>query len=94
MRFRTFFLLCLPVAVALAQKTAPPSPSGLHCKPHHRRQKLLTLRLKDPAPESLGSGIRLKSSFDVKIGSSVVRVVVRDSEGQMIATGNAAIEIQ
>ena len=57
-------------------------------------QKVLILRLKDQTLEKLGSGIRIKSSFDVKVGSYVVRVVVRDSEGQMMATGNAAVEIQ
>jgi hypothetical protein len=42
----------------------------------------------------LDSGIRVKSSFDVKVGSYVVRVVVRDSEGQMMAADNTAVEIQ
>ncbi len=58
-------------------------------------QKLLTLRLKD---ETLGkrleSGIRIKTSFNVKTGSYVVRVVVRDTEGQMMASDNTVVEIQ
>jgi VWFA-related protein len=58
-------------------------------------QKLLTLRLKDETIEKrLDSGIRVKTSFNVKTGSYVVRVVVRDSEGQMMASDNTAVEIQ
>ena len=58
-------------------------------------QKLLTLRLKDETLEKrLDSGIRVKTSFNVKTGSYVVRVVVRDSEGQMMASDNTAVEIQ
>jgi VWFA-related protein len=58
-------------------------------------QKMLTLRLKDETLEKrLNSGIRIKASFTVKTGSYVVRVVVRDSEGQMMASENAAVDIQ
>jgi hypothetical protein len=58
-------------------------------------QKLLTLRLKDETLEKkLDSGIRMKASFNVKVGSYVLRVVVRDSEGQMMASENTAVEIQ
>ena len=58
-------------------------------------QKLLTLRLKDETLEQrLDSGIKIKTSFNVKVGGYVVRVVVRDSEGQMMAAENTAVEIQ
>jgi hypothetical protein len=58
-------------------------------------QKLLTLRLKDETLEKrLDSGIKVKTSFNVKVGGYVVRVVVRDSEGQMMASENTAVEIQ
>jgi VWFA-related protein len=58
-------------------------------------QKLLTLRLKDETLEKrLDSGIKIKASFNVKTGGYVVRVVVRDSEGQMMAAENTAVEIQ
>jgi hypothetical protein len=58
-------------------------------------QKLLTLRLKDETLEKrLDSGIRIKTSFNVKTGSYVVRVVVRDGEGQMMASDNTAVDIQ
>jgi len=56
-------------------------------------QKVLQMHWKD---ESLGtklaSGITLKSSFDVKPGSYLVRLVVRDEDGQLAAQ-NGAIEI-
>jgi len=56
-------------------------------------QKVVQLRLKD---ETLGtrlnSGLTLKSSFDVKPGSYIVRLVVRDEDGQL-ATQNSAVEI-
>ena len=58
-------------------------------------QRVLTLRLKDETLEKrLDSGIKVKTSFNVKAGSYVVRVVVRDSEGQMMASDNTAVEIQ
>jgi VWFA-related protein len=58
-------------------------------------QKMLTLRLKDETLEKrLDSGIKIKTSFNVKTGSYVVRVVVRDSEGQMMASDNTAVNIQ
>jgi hypothetical protein len=58
-------------------------------------QRELTLRLKDETLEKkLDSGIKVKTSFNVKVGSYVVRVVVRDSEGEMMASDNTAVEIQ
>jgi hypothetical protein len=58
-------------------------------------QRDLTLRLKDETLEKrLDSGIKVKTSFNVKVGSYVVRVVVRDSEGEMMASDNTAVEIQ
>jgi hypothetical protein len=36
----------------------------------------------------------MKASFNVKVGSYVLRVVVRDSEGQMMASENTAVDIQ
>jgi len=57
-------------------------------------QKDLTMRWKDATLESkLGSGITLKTNFDVKPGSYLVRLVVRDREGQMMSAENGAIEI-
>jgi VWFA-related protein len=57
-------------------------------------QKNLSMRWKDVTLESkLGSGITLKTNFDVKPGSYLVRLVVRDREGQMMSAENGAIEI-
>ncbi len=57
-------------------------------------QKNLTMRWKDATLESkLASGITLKTSFDVKPGSYLVRLVVRDKEGQLMSAENGAIEI-
>ena len=56
-------------------------------------QKIIQMRLKDETlATKLNSGVTLKTSFDVKPGSYLVRLVVRDDEGQM-ATQNSAIEI-
>ena len=57
-------------------------------------QKILEMRLKDDTLQSkLGSGITLKASFDVKRGSYLVRLVVRDTEGQLMSAENGAVEI-
>jgi hypothetical protein len=57
-------------------------------------QKRVELRLKDSTLEqSLTTGLTVKSAFDVKPGSYALRLVVRDSEGQMMAAANGAVEI-
>jgi hypothetical protein len=56
-------------------------------------QKTLQMHWKDETlGTKLASGVTLKSSFDVKPGSYLVRVVVRDDEGQLAAQ-NGSIEI-
>ncbi len=56
--------------------------------------KLVEMKLKDGTLESkIGAGITIKSSFDVKPGGYVIRLVVRDSEGQMMAAQNGVVEI-
>ena len=56
-------------------------------------EKVLQLHLKDETLDGrLGSGITLKSSFDVKPGSYVVRLVVRGQDGQLAAQ-NSSVEI-
>ncbi|HET9741658.1 MAG TPA: VWA domain-containing protein [Terriglobales bacterium] len=56
-------------------------------------EKVIEMRLKDETLErKLGSGITLKSDFDVKPGSYLVRLVVRDGEGE-ISAENGAVEI-
>jgi len=56
--------------------------------------KTLDMRLREETLAArLASGITVKSNFDVTPGSYVIRVVVRDDEGQMMAARNGAIEI-
>ncbi len=57
------------------------------------QQKVLTMRLKDDTLQNrLGAGVTVRSSFDVKPGSYLVRLVVRDDEGE-IAARSSAVEI-
>jgi VWFA-related protein len=57
-------------------------------------QKLVQMRWKSETLQAkLSSGITLKSSFDVKPGRYMVRVVARDSEQQVMAAENGAVEI-
>ncbi|HXW91299.1 MAG TPA: VWA domain-containing protein [Terriglobales bacterium] len=56
-------------------------------------EKILEMRLKDETLERrLPSGFTMKTSFDVKPGSYLVRLVVRDTEG-LLSAENGAIEI-
>jgi hypothetical protein len=58
-------------------------------------QKTVTLHLKDDTLEhKLASGLTLKTSFDVKPGSYMVRLVVRDAEAQLMSAENGTIEIR
>ena len=58
-------------------------------------QKVVTLHLKDETLETkLNSGIVLKSSFEnVKPGNYMVRLVVRDQEGQLMSAQSGVVEI-
>jgi len=57
-------------------------------------EKRITMHLKDETLEKkLNSGITLKTSFDVKPGSYLVRLVVRDSEAQLLSAENDAVRI-
>jgi VWFA-related protein len=55
-------------------------------------EKVLQMRLKDETLAKMEPGLSVKSNFDVKPGSYLVRLVVRDTEGQ-IAAENGAIQI-
>jgi VWFA-related protein len=58
-------------------------------------EKIVTLRLKDETLEhKLAAGLTLKTSFDVKPGSYLVRLVVRDAEGQTMSAENGTVEIR
>ena len=57
-------------------------------------EKVVEMRLLDATVERLGrSGLTVKSSFDVKPGTYLVRQVVRDSEGSQMAARNGAVII-
>jgi VWFA-related protein len=57
-------------------------------------KKILEMRLKDETLEhKLGSGITMRTSFDVKPGSYLVRLVVRDAEDRLMSAQSGAIEI-
>lgn len=58
-------------------------------------EKRLEMRLRDETLENkIRSVITLKTNFEVKPGSYMVRLVVRDTEGQLMAAQNGAVEIQ
>jgi VWFA-related protein len=57
-------------------------------------EKILEMKLRDATLERLDrSGITVKSSFDVKPGNYLVRLVVRDKEGELMAARNGAVVI-
>ena len=57
-------------------------------------EKILEMKLLDSTLDRLDrSGITVKSSFDVKPGNYLVRLVVRDKEGEMMAARNGAVVI-
>jgi hypothetical protein len=57
-------------------------------------EKVVEMRLRDSTLERLGrSGITVKSSFNLKPGSYLVRLVVRDSEAELMAAQNGSVVI-
>jgi VWFA-related protein len=57
-------------------------------------EKIVEMKLLDKTVERLSrSGFTLKSSFDVKPGTYLVRMVVRDTEGAQMAARNGAVSI-
>jgi VWFA-related protein len=58
-------------------------------------QRVMGLRLRQQTLEKvLGSGMAVKETFNIALGRYVVRVVVRDSEGQTMAARNATVDIR
>jgi VWFA-related protein len=58
-------------------------------------QKVVTMHWKDDTLEhKLATGITLRTSFDVKPGSYLVRLVVRDAEGQLMSAENGTVDIR
>ncbi|HXJ05126.1 MAG TPA: VWA domain-containing protein [Candidatus Acidoferrum sp.] len=57
-------------------------------------EKVVEMKLLEPTYDRLlRSGLNLKTSFDIKPGSYLVRQVVRDSEGSQLAARNGAVVI-
>lgn len=57
-------------------------------------EKIVEMRLLDKTFDRLShSGFTLKSSFDIKPGTYLVRLVVRDAEGSQMAARNGAVNI-
>lgn len=57
-------------------------------------EKIVEMKLLDTTYDKLmRSGLNLKSSFDIKPGSYLVRQVIRDSEGAQLAARNGAVII-
>jgi hypothetical protein len=57
--------------------------------------KNLDLAFKDATLKAgKAEAVQVKSSFDVPAGKYVARLVLRDSEGQMIGARNSVVEIQ
>ena len=57
-------------------------------------EKVVELRLRDATLEKLlNSGVTVKTNFDVAPGSYVIRLVVRDAEGQTMSARNGVVEI-
>jgi hypothetical protein len=55
--------------------------------------KQIEMRLKDETLGKLAGGLTIRTTLDAKPGRYAIRVVVRDSEGQMMAAQNGAVEI-
>jgi VWFA-related protein len=57
-------------------------------------EKVLEMRLRDTTLERLShTGVTVKTSFDVKPGSYLVRLVVRDSQAAQLSAENGVVEI-
>ncbi len=56
-------------------------------------QRVVDLRLRDQTLETLSSGVTVKTTLDITPGSYLVRLVVRDSEGQTMSARNGVVEI-
>ncbi|HKW33441.1 MAG TPA: VWA domain-containing protein [Candidatus Acidoferrum sp.] len=57
-------------------------------------EKIIDMKLRDTTYQRLShSGLTVKSSFDVKPGTYLVRLVVRDAEGAQMAARNGAVVI-
>lgn len=56
-------------------------------------RKTIDMRLKDTTLDRLNSGITVRTTFDVKPGTYLVRLVVRDDQEQRISMQNGTVDI-
>jgi VWFA-related protein len=56
-------------------------------------ERIVDMRLRDQTLDNLSSGITVKTTLDITPGSYLVRLVVRDSEGQTMSARNGVVEI-
>jgi VWFA-related protein len=56
-------------------------------------RKTIDISLTDQRLESMANGVTVKSTLDVPAGSYVVRLVVRDSEGQLMSALNGVVDV-
>jgi hypothetical protein len=57
-------------------------------------QKILSMKLREETfAARVATGVAVKTNFDVQPGKYLVRVVVRDSEGEMMSARNSIVEI-
>jgi VWFA-related protein len=56
-------------------------------------QRVVDLRLRDQTLDNLNGGMTVKTTLDITPGSFLVRLVVRDSEGQTMSARNGVVEI-
>jgi VWFA-related protein len=57
-------------------------------------QKVITMHLRDETlNQRVMGGMVMRSTFDLTRGSYVIRVVIRDTEGQLMAARNGVVEI-
>jgi len=58
-------------------------------------EKRLEMKLKDETlAKRLDNGLTVRSSFDVKPGSYMVRLVVRDAQGELMSATNGTVDIR
>ena len=56
-------------------------------------QKIVQIRLRDETLKTMMAPMTVRTSFDVKPGDYLVRLVVRDAEEQLMSTRNAPVEV-
>lgn len=55
--------------------------------------KIVEMRLRDETLQNLNAGITVRNNFDVKPGMYMIRLVVRDAQGQLMSAENGVVDI-